>query len=254
MTTVSLWEKSETNKTLMHIYTPCKKASDLCVVILPGGGYSHRAAHEGEGFAQLLNAHGFTCAVVDYRVAPDRFPIPLLDARRAVRYLRANAEALGIAKEKVLIMGSSAGGHLAALTCTYLDPIEGEGADAVDEEAFLPNGQILCYPVISADESISHRGSYRNLLDDRYDEREKYSPELLVCEKTPEAFLWHTEGDTIVNVINSYTYAAALRRAGVSCEMHIFPFGSHGMGTAPTDAYIARWTELLLAWLRARFC
>ncbi len=252
--TFMLWENDEKNKTLIHIYEPLKRGSELCVVILPGGGYSHRAAHEGEGYAQLLNAHGFFAAVVDYRVAPDSFPLPLLDARRAIRFVRANAERFGIAKDKVLVMGSSAGGHLAALTCTYLDPIEGEGTDAVDKEAFLPNGQILCYSVISADESISHSFSYRKLLGERYEEREKFSPELLVCEKTPEAFLWHTAEDAAVNVINSYAYATALRKAEVPCEMHIFPFGPHGMGTAVLDPYVSRWTGLLLDWLRARFC
>jgi acetyl esterase/lipase len=151
-------------------------------------------------------------------------------------------------------MGSSAGGHLAALVSTYLDPIEGEGRDEIDREDFLPNGQILCYPVIASDERIAHIGSYQNLLGDRFGEKEKFSPELLVCEKTPEAFLWHTAEDAAVNVINSYTYATALRKAGVPCEMHIFPFGPHGQGTAVSDPYAARWTEMLHAWLRARFC
>ncbi len=253
MKTFSLWENDEKNGTLIHVYEPCKRASDLCVVILPGGGYSHLAAHEGEGYAQLLNAYGFTCAVVNYRVAPNRFPIPLLDARRGVRFVRAHAEELGISKDKVLIMGSSAGGHLAALTSTYTLPIEGEGRDAIDGEEFLPNGQILCYPVISSDEAVSHSGSYKNLLDDRYGERAAYSPELLVSEGTPEAFLWHTAADAAVNVCNSYRYATALREHGVPCEMHIFPEGPHGLGTAVASPYVSRWTTLLIDWLRARF-
>ncbi len=252
--TFSLWENDEKNGTLIHIYEPLKRGADLCVVIFPGGGYHHRAPHEGEGYAELLNAHGFFAAVVDYRVAPDRFPLPLLDARRAIRFVRKRAEEFGIAKDKILVMGSSAGGHLAALASTYTDPIEGEGADETDREDFLPNGQILCYPVISSDEAISHIGSYQNLLSERYAEKEKFSPELLVSEKTPEAFLWHTAEDAAVNVINSYAYATALRKASVPCEMHIFPFGPHGQGTAVLDPYAARWTEMLLAWLRARFC
>jgi acetyl esterase/lipase len=150
-------------------------------------------------------------------------------------------------------MGSSAGGHLAALVSTYLDPIEGEGRDEIDKEDFLPNGQILCYPVIASDERIAHIGSYQNLLGERFGEKEKFSPELLVCEKTPEAFLWHTAADAAVNVCNSYRYATALREHNVPCEMHIFPEGPHGLGTAPMMPYVSRWTALLIDWLRARF-
>ena len=253
MKSFALWENDEKNQTKIHVYEPFKKAGDVCVVIFPGGGYHHRALHEGEGYAQLLNAYGFTAAVVDYRVAPDVFPLPLLDARRGVRFMRAHAEEFGISKDKILVMGSSAGGHLAALVSTYLDPIEGEGRDEIDREDFLPNGQILCYPVISSDERIAHIGSYQNLLGDRFGEKEKFSPELLVCEKTPEAFLWHTAADAAVNVCNSYRYATALREHNVPCEMHIFPEGPHGLGTAPMMPYVSRWTALLIDWLRARF-
>ncbi|MBP3605816.1 MAG: alpha/beta hydrolase [Clostridia bacterium] len=253
MKTFSLWENDEKNATLIHVYEPFKKASDVCVVVLPGGGYSHRAAHEGEGYAQLLNSYGYTAAVVDYRVAPNRFPIPLLDARRALRFMRAHAEEFGISKDKVLVMGSSAGGHLAALAATYTLPIEGEGADAIDGEDFLPSGQILCYPVISSDEAVSHKGSYQNLLGAAYEKREAYSPELLVSEKTPPAFLWHTAADAVVNVCNSYRYATALREKGVSCELHVFPEGPHGLGTAPASPYVSRWTMMLIDWLRAWF-
>ena len=249
----ALWENESYGKTEICVYRPCKSAGGTCIVIFPGGGYSHHAAHEGEGYASLLTAHGFTAAVVNYRVAPNRFPLPLLDARRAVRFMRANAERFGISPDKILVMGSSAGGHLAALVSSYKEGIEGEGADAIDAADFLPNGQILCYPVISSDESVSHKGSYQNLLGERYGERAAFSPELLVDEKTPKAFLWHTAEDAAVNVINSYRYAAALRTAGVPCEMHILPYGPHGLGTAVSDPYNARWCEWLIAWLRAEF-
>lgn len=248
MKTFRLWENDEKNETLIHIYEPHKKAGDLCVVIFAGGGYSHRALHEGDGYAQLLNAYGFTAAVVDYRVKPDYFPLPLLDARRGVRFMRAHAEEFGISKDKILVMGSSAGGHLAAFVSTYTAPIDGEGADAIDKENFLPNGQILCYPVIG-----DHPGSYQNLLGDRFEERESFNPDRLVCETTPEAFLWHTAEDTVVNVCNSYRYATALRENNVPCEMHIFPEGPHGLGTAVSNPYVSRWTGLMIDWLRARF-
>ncbi len=241
-----LWDGSDVE---IVYYRATRRASNAAVVILPGGGYTGRAAHEGEGYARLFDTFGMDAFVVSYRVSPNRFPLPLLDARRAVRFVRSKAEELEIAEDKILIMGSSAGGHLAALTSTYLAPIDGEGIDEIDKEDFLPNAQILCYPVISSDESVSHVGSFKSLLGERYDERADLSPDLLVSEKTPKAFIWHTASDAAVNVINSYRYATALRMKSVPHEMHIFPEGPHGLGLAYSHPHVAEWTQLLRRWL-----
>ena len=230
-------------------HAPAEKKSRAAVIIFPGGGYAHRAHHEGTGYAQFLAGIGVSAFVVNYRVTPAYFPVPLLDARRAVRFVRANAEAFGIDADKVLVMGSSAGGHLAALVSTYRAPIDGEGVDEIDALDPIPNAQVLCYPVISSDEAISHMGSYKYLLGDRYGERDAYSPERLVDKSTPPAFIWHTATDTGVNVENSYRYATALRRASVPCEMHIFPLGPHGLGLAPTIPHVAQWAGLFKNWL-----
>ena len=112
-----------------------------------------------------------------------------------------------------------------------------------------PDKLVLCYPVISSDETISHKYSYEKLLGDRYPERDAFSPERLVTGSTPPAFIWHTAEDAVVNVENSYCYATALKRAGIPCEMHIFPFGAHGRGLAPTEPHLAQWTGLLKSWL-----
>lgn len=253
MTTYPLWEGTFPGTpteipTITH-YSPVEKQSDAAVVIFPGGGYHHRAKHEGEGYAEFLNAFGLNAFVVDYRVAPARFPDPLLDARRAVRFVRANAKQLGIDPDKVAVMGSSAGGHLAALVSTYCEGIEGEGADEIDNFDALPNAQVLCYPVVSSDEALGHLNSYRNLLGDRYEERAAVDPELLVTAATPRAFLWHATPDAVVNVTNSYRYATALREAGVPCEVHTFPVGTHGMGVAASNPHVAQWVGLLKNWL-----
>ncbi len=231
-------------------YPALKQASRAAVVILPGGAYVGRARHEGEGYAQLLNCFGVSAFVVAYRVSPAVFPDELSDARRAVCFVRANAEKFAIDKDKIAVMGSSAGGHLAALLSTYRAPLAGEGIDATDAEDYLPNAQILCYPVIVAEEPISHSYSYKKLLgEERYSERNGVSPDLLADERTPQAFIWHTSTDEGVNVINSYRYAAALRGMNVPCEMHIFPCGAHGLGTAPGLPHVAQWCELLRHWL-----
>ena len=253
MTVYPLWEGAcpgtATETPTVTFYPPEEKQSDAAFVIFPGGGYHHRARHEGEGYAEFLNGFGITAFVVDYRVTPAHFPAPLLDARRAVRFVRANAEKFGIDPQKIAVMGSSAGGHLAALVSTYCERIEGEGADAIDEFDPIPNGQVLCYPVISSDETLGHTASYHNLLGDRYEERAAFSPELLVTTATPRAFIWHATPDAMVSVIHSYRYATALREAGVPCELHTFPVGTHGMGVAANDPHVAQWVELLRRWL-----
>ena len=236
----------------IEYYPPQTAPSDAAIVIFPGGGYGGRSPHEGKGYAEFLADAGVHAFVVDYRVAPHRFPLPLLDARRAVRWVRAHATEYGIDKNKIAVMGSSAGGHLAALVSNYAAPIEYEGIDEIDKESFCPNAQILCYPVICAPSSgVAHKGSYYNLLGGQDGALENaVDPALLVSGTTPPAFIWHTSDDNAVNVINSYRYGIALREAGVPVEMHVFPKGAHGLGLAYKQPHVAQWSSLLLTWLR----
>ena len=236
-------------------YIPENKKSDMAIVIFPGGGYGMRAPHEGESYAEFLAQNGYTAFVADYRVSPHKFPLPLLDARRAVRTVRKNAEKYGIDKNKIGVMGSSAGGHLAAITSTYYEPIEFEGVDDIDKEDFVPDFQILCYPVITLlGKGIAHFGSGLKLLGEELALMgEELSPHNIATEKTPPAFIWHTFADTSVNVKNSLMYAEKLRDCGVSAEIHIFPEGHHGIGLAQGDddvsRYVSEWSRLLLRWL-----
>ncbi len=256
---MNLWENTpglcEEVPTLTAVL-PNNKISDAAIIICAGGGYSSRCDYEGIDYAKFLASNGYTAFVLDYRVSPHRFPLPLLDARRAVRTVRYFAEEYGIDKNKVLIMGSSAGGHLSAICSTYYEPIEFEGMDKIDEEDFVPNGQILCYPVISLlGKGITHFGSGRNLLGEKYPElSEDLSPNLSATNKAPRAFIWHTAGDEAVNVINSLSYAQKLKMADVPVECHIFPDGRHGLALCENDNkienHVGRWKELLLNWLK----
>ena len=252
--TVNLWENAPgtyDKVPSLDVFIPEKKTSDIAVVVLPGGGYSSHADYEGAGYAEFLNAHGITAFVCPYRVNPHHFPLPLLDARRAMRYVRFHSAEFGIDRNKIYIMGSSAGGHLAALTCTYHKPIDFEGVDGIDKEDYRPNGQILCYPVISLlDASIAHTGSGRNLLGARREELgDALSPNLIADETSPRAFIWHTFDDNGVNSINSMEYAKRLRQVGVNAEVHIYPHGRHGLGIAWDTPYVHTWTQHLLDWL-----
>ena len=130
MDIIELWEnvpgyEEGHHHPTLEFYKTENKRGRGTVVILPGGGYARRAPHEGEGYAKFLNELGLDCFVLQYRCAPTRFPYPLLDARRAMRYVRANAEKYGIDPEKIAIMGSSAGGHLAEMTATYREKLDG---------------------------------------------------------------------------------------------------------------------------------
>lgn len=235
---------------MMHYFPAASRRSRGAVVIFSGGGYSHRAYHEGELYALALNEMGIDAFWVDYRVNPDLFPAPLIDARRSVAYLRKNCEKYDLDCDKIAVMGSSAGGHLAALVSTYKEKIDGE-----DENVSLciPNAQILCYPVTDI---ASHRGSYEMLLGDNINMQENVNPIALADESTPKAFIWHTSTDEYVDVKSTYRYAARLSELGVSCEMHIYPIGTHGLGLATGDAkrepveYVQRWPEELERWLK----
>lgn len=239
------WESE--NVTFEH-YKPMEKKTNSAVLIFPGGAYVGHADHEGQGYAEMFNSWGMNAFVLKYSVMPNYFPKPLLDARRAIRWIRSNAEELGIDKNQILVMGSSAGGHLASMLSTYTQALEGEETEVAED--FLPNGQILCYPVVSSDDEIGHMGSYIHLLGDRFYDKRKVDPIRLAKESTPKAFIWHTSTDSVVNVVNSYHYAEALANKNVSCELHVYPIGEHGSGRAEFLPYIAKWTQCLEDWLK----
>lgn len=264
VTTFSLWGTASDQckgKPTITYYKPNTMLSNAAVLIFPGGGYNYHAVHEGKAYAEFLAEHGISAFVVAYRVNPNSFPLPLLDARRAVRFVRYHADEFGINKNKVAVMGSSAGGHLAALVSTYRAPLDGEYTDDVDAEEYLPNKQILCYPVINLyNPDITHVGSGDSLIGDKYIEshnaavRRELTPSRLVSQDTPEAFIWHTFEDTCVPVENSLEYAAVLRKHKVCVELHLFPNGGHGMGLTKCsnalETHVAQWSDLLLRWLR----
>lgn len=221
------------------------------VLVLPGGGYGGRADHEGDPVAMWLNSIGLSAFVVHYRVAPYRYPHPLLDAQRAIRLVRHHAEEWNIDPDRIGILGFSAGGHLAATASTYFDEGNPESADAVERHSSRPNASILCYPVISFKDHY-HEGSMFNLLGEEpsEDKRQALSLERAVKPETPPAFLWHTADDGAVPVENSLMYARALSEQRIPFELHVFPEGRHGLGLAEADVSVAQWTGLCEGWLR----
>ncbi|MGC6487399.1 MAG: alpha/beta hydrolase [Planctomycetota bacterium] len=226
------------------------------VVVCPGGGYGHLAmGHEGEQIAAWLNSLGVTAAVLDYRHRGKGYghPAPLQDAQRALRLVRAEARAWRVDPARVGVLGFSAGGHLASSVSVHHDGGDREAVDAVERESCRPDFSVLCYAVIAFDQPFTHRGSQRNLLgqDPSAETIAELSSERHVDARTPPTFLWHTTADKVVPVENSLAFYAALRRAGVPCELHCFERGRHGVGLAGGLAASA-WPELCARWLATR--
>lgn len=180
------------------------------------------------------------------------FPIELLDARRAICYIRANSQKYGIDKKKIAVIGSSAGGHLAALVSTYTKDIELDKKDEIDKEKYLPNATILCYPVIvGPQKGFSHSGSYDRLIGNANPQLEKeIDPLENITKNTPPTFIWHTFSDPVVSVKNSLAYADKLKDFEIPTELHIFPKGNHGVGLAKGCNHLSLWTDLLIDWLK----
>lgn len=228
------------------------------ILVLPGGGYAHLSDHEGAGYARWWAARGVHAAVLDYRLASRgyRHPDMLRDAARALRTLRAMARANGGDPARVGVIGSSAGGHLAATLSTLhghadaLDPV----GDAVGRESARPDLTVLCYPVISLDPAITHAGSRAGVLgaEPRAGLETLLSAERQVGRDTPSAWIWHTADDELVPVANALAYATACWRTGVECALHVFPRGEHGLGLGSVERPAPPWAEVLQRWLAER--
>lgn len=234
---------------------PAKRIA-ASMLILPGGGYSGLAEHEGKGYADVFTAHGITCYVLKYRLGSSgyRHPAMLNDAARGLRMVRAFARREGRDPNRVGVIGSSAGGHLASTLATHFDAGKPGASDEFERESSRPDLAILCYPVISLVE-FAHSGSRRNLLGENPpdDLVRHLSNELQVTPETPPCFLWHTVEDKSVPVENSLLFAAALRRAGVPFSLHIYEKGAHGLGFSGRGGKPAPpWADQLLYWFGER--
>lgn len=215
------------------------------VIVVPGGGYTHKAPHEGGPIAEMINEAGVSAFVLDYRIAPCNTYAPLADAKRAIRTVRA------MGYEKVAIMGFSAGGNLCCSAATLYDAGNPEAEDPLERLSSRPDGFIPCYAVVSF-LNHEHRGSAVSLLGAEADNPQllrRFSAELNVTPDTPPAFIWHTVADQTVPVENSLNLALALRANNVPYEMHLFPEGVHGLGLAMGNPTVAQWAGLCQRWL-----
>jgi len=227
------------------------------VIVLPGGAYVNLASiHEGRQVADWFTQRGFRAFVLSYRLSSHGYllPVPLLDARRAVQLVRARAADYHIDPSRIVVIGFSAGGHLAALAATQPTPGNPDAEDPIDRASSRPDYLVLGYPWIGAISSDTSHLSYCklfNVMDKCEALRLAYSPDLFVTKNTPPTFLFHTFTDTTVPVEQSLRFYDALVKADVPSEMHIFAKGPHGVGFGGTDPALSQWPNLLETWLRA---
>lgn len=233
-----------------------------CMVVCPGGGYAMCSEREAEPIALNFLPEGFNVFILTYSVAPHHFPTQLCEVAAVMELIYKNTDNWNCDTSKIAIIGFSAGGHLAAHYSTMYNCKE---VRKVFPESKPVNASVLSYPVITADPKHAHMGSFENLLGRKPQnktEEEYFSCNCQVDENTPPAFLWHTAADTCVPVANSLLYAAALAEHKVPVELHVYPFGEHGLSTCDeqtldsTDknaAHANAWLESVKKWLELIF-
>lgn len=235
------------------------KASGTSIVVCPGGGYGGLAGHEGEGYAKWLADNGVAAFVLKYRLGSTgyRHPVMLGDVSRAIRLVRSRAEEWKLDPQRVGVMGSSAGGHLASTAVTHFDAGKADAADVVDRQGSRPDFGVLCYAVISMEDGVTHGGSKANLLGKTPDPKlvELLSNEKQVTKDTPPCFVWSTQEDKAVPVTNSLRFVAALQQNGVAYDFHVYQKGPHGIGLSEGKNGAAAgdvhpWGKDLLFWMR----
>ena len=230
------------------------------LLVVPGGGYGYMmdSSERGE-VADFFRRHGIVVFVLKYRLGLDKFgayrhPAMLYDVSRALRHIRSNAQKYGVNPRKIGVYGNSAGGHLAATLLTQFDGGDPESADPVERVSSRPDFGILCCPVISMRDGLTHAASRKFLLGDApsAELQALLSADEQVKANTPPCFIWHPFGDKSVPYQGSLAFAKALTRKKIPCELHIFERGGHGAGIwirSRVSSNTANSGELLINWL-----
>ena len=241
------------------VYLPPKRcASGEAFLICPGGSYSVLSYDwEGIQIAKWLNSKGIAGIIVKYRLPNSKSNIighlsPLLDAKRAMRLVRHHAEDWNVKKDKIGVIGFSAGGHLAATLATRFDEGDKSTSDSIEKESCRPDFAGLIYPVITMKPPHVHESSKNNLIGlDATDEIAiQYSNELHIKHNMPPCFIIHAADDDIVKVENSLLMYQALKNKNVPVEMHLYHFGGHGFSLAIGKEYLQSWPDRFMDWFR----
>ncbi len=216
------------------------------IMIVPGGGYVMTSDREAEPVALRMLGYGYNAFILRYSCAPSRWPVSLIELAEAMRRIRQHADEWHVDPDAIVLMGFSAGGHLAASLATgwESDPVFAEhGYRAAD---IKPNGLVLGYSVLDAGR-WTHQGSIIGLVGEQKakdpKQIEKLSLQKHVSRAVPPVFLWHTATDDTVPVQNSLMFAQACIEKGIPTELHIFPKGGHGLSVGTRETSIKGWHD-----------
>ena len=232
------------------------RANGTAVLICPGGAYA-RVTIDKEGYdiAKWLNKEGISAFILKYRLPGEghiqQQVVPLQDAQRAMRLIRARSAEWKVDPKKIGVMGFSAGGHLASTLGTQCQRQVYAPVDAVDQQSARPAFMVLLYPVISMEDGVAHAASKQNLFGDNPDAglSQEFSSDEQVRADTPPTFIVQAHNDG-VSTENSIRFYSALKQADVPAELHIFTKGGHGFGIRGAKGPIAIWPQLCTAWLQ----
>lgn len=244
-----------TEPTLTCFAPAVDRPNGTAVIIAPGGGYVRLSTQrEGVQYARWLSSLGVTTFVLKYRMQEFGHPAPLQDVLRAVRLVRARAAEFGVDPARIGVMGSSAGGHLAASAGTLFNHPDGQVGPTPDPVSARPDFLILMYPVITMEVGVTHAGSRRALLGatPAPDKLALMSLENQVTSATPPTLIVHTQEDASVPIDNALRFFQALTRAKVPAEFYAFERGAHGMGMRADLGTSSEWPARATEWLRAR--
>jgi acetyl esterase/lipase len=242
----------------MYVFlAPKDRNTGAAVLIVPGGGYVRLPeTYRDNATAKFFQERGINAFVVCHRLPTSRDLVtrhiaPLQDAQRAMRIIRANADKWGIDPARIGVNGTSAGAHVASTLGTHAEDVSAVG-DEPDRYSFAPAFMMLISGVISFDDAIAHGGSKKYLLGDNPPEElvKAYSNETRVTPATPPTLLIHADNDRTVPSPNSIVFYQALKKAGVSASLHIFPSGAHGLGVGRNPGSADMWPALSIEWLR----
>lgn len=241
---IKLWDDSKGTKKMSELYIFIPEKSDtsgISVIICPGGSYYWLPIqNEGISVAQYLNKQGITAFVLRYRTAMfgNHYPAMFEDLQRAMQIVKTNSKQYGIDPEKVGVMGFSAGGHLAGTLAIYAD------------NDLKPYFAAMIYPVVSMQDSISHKESKRSLIGKNYSAelKQKLSLELNVYSDMPPIFLLHCKGDKTVDYRNSVVFDKALTEKNVKHLFLLLDEKGHGFGIQP-NGKATGWIDNFISWM-----
>jgi acetyl esterase/lipase len=234
------------SKPTMTVYSPTGKNTGAAVVVFPGGGYQILAIDlEGTEACDWLTSRGVTCVLLKYRVPGERklpksgaypaSPEALEDAQRTLGLVRFHAAEWHIDPHKIGVLGFSAGGHMSAAMSVHFDKRLYPAVDAADKESCRPDFAVAIYP--------GHLSLAENSFELNPDIRTH------ITRQTPPTFLLQNEDDGIDRVEDSLSYYAALKKAGVPVEMHLYAQGGHAFGLRRTKFPVTAWPQLVETWL-----